>query len=93
MNKSQIKKITEIAGDLSEFDVPDIDLSLNRSFEELNASYWEAWEWLMIKYGKTKDVITFGIECLEGSQIDKVGINSRDFYTLAVYVEDHGGSV
>jgi hypothetical protein len=47
----------------------------------------------MIKYGKTKDVITFGIECLEGSQIDKVGINSRDFYTLAVYVEDHGGSV
>ena len=41
MNKSQIKKIMEISGDLSEFDVPSIDLSLNRSLEELESSYWE----------------------------------------------------
>jgi len=41
MNKNQIKKIMEITGDLSEFDVPSIDLSLNRSLEELESSYWE----------------------------------------------------
>ena len=41
MNKNQIKKIMEISGDLSEFDVPSIDLSLNRSLEELESSYWE----------------------------------------------------
>ena len=41
MNKNQIKKIMEITGDLSEFDVPNIDLSLNRSLEELESSYWE----------------------------------------------------
>ena len=41
MNKSQIKKIMEISGDLSEFEVPSIDLSLNRSLEELESSYWE----------------------------------------------------
>ena len=41
MNKSQIKKIMEISGDLSEFDTPSIDLSLNRSLSELESSYWE----------------------------------------------------
>ena len=41
MNKSQIKKIMEISGDLSEFDIPSIDLSLNRSLSELESSYWE----------------------------------------------------
>ena len=70
-----------------------IDLSLNRSFEELNASYWEAWEWLMLKYSDTEAVKTFGLECLEADQIEKVGINSRDFYGLACYVEEHGGTV
>jgi len=41
MNKSQIKKIMEISGDLSEFAIPSIDLSLNRSLSELESSYWE----------------------------------------------------
>ena len=33
----------------------EIDLSLNRSLEELIASYWEAWEWLMLKYSDTEN--------------------------------------
>jgi len=48
---------------------------------------------LMLKYSDTENVRIFGLECLESEQIEKAGINSRDFYGLACYVEEHGGTV
>jgi hypothetical protein len=77
-----------------------INLSLNkeyngiharrRSMKSLTASYWEVMKKLETAYGHMENVKTFGFCVLEADEIEKVGINSKDFYGLAWYLEDAG---